>query len=52
MTRPSLLSQDRGQSLAEDLDYTVKETSRRGESFTKMTLNGRAENRSQAAGSS
>ena len=52
MTRSSLLFQDREQSLAKNLNYTVKETSRRDESSTKMTLNDRAENRSQTADSS
>ena len=52
MTRSSLLPQNREQPLAKNLNYTVKKTSRRDESFTKMTLNDRAKNRSQAADSS
>ena len=52
MTRSSLFFQNREQSFAKNLNYTVKETSRRDESFTKITFNDRIKNRNQIADNS
>ena len=52
MTRSSLFFQNREQSLAKNLNYTVKKTSKRDKNFTKMTFNDRIENRNQTADSS